>query len=176
MAKLVRTLATLSVINAAVNYVAYSGHGDYYMFPCDLKRRDTGLCLAIYSREQVLNALNNDKFEAFTLEAGQVKLGKTQIDKQAQSFGKPLFLFPVEGYASYKELEIDAKTSTRARTWEKIVTDTLNRFRFKNSIDWSWCGGLKNVQIDGWAETPSGKIRIECKGVRGAFHKYIPEA
>lgn len=143
----------------AIEYV--ETHSPRYIFPLQEKGKDAGLKIAIFTREQVLSALQNGKWErACNIEAGTVKITKFQRDKLQQAFGKPVAVLSTQ-FANYDELPL-ADNHQRARTFEKIAAETMKK-GYHAIVQ--WIGGLNNVRAD----IVVNGVRYEVKGHRGTL-------
>ena len=160
----------IELINAALigarDYVSNVNHADYFIFPERSGNERETLCAVIYKRENILQALNTDKWlKACKFETGNIKLAKIRRDRLRQAFGVPIATLPLD-IDNYNELEKDRKTSFRSTAFEKTITTLLNNVFHDDFI---WTGALKNVQVDIIGK--NSKIRIEVKGLRGRFAK-----
>lgn len=143
----------------ALEYV--KNHSPRYIFPLQEKGKEAGLKLAIFTREQVLQALENGRFEnACKYEAGQVKLAKFQRDRLQRAFGKPIAEIKTS-YENYDALPL-ANNHTRARTFEKVCAEYM-RIAYNTTVQ--WIGGLNNSKVD----IIVNGINYEIKGERGTF-------
>ena len=142
----------------AIDYV--KSHSPRYIFPLQEKGKDAGLKIAIFTREQVLSALENGKFEnACKFENGVVKISRFQRDRMQKAFGKPLMEIKTS-YEKYDDMEKSGML--RSRTFEKVCAE-LMKTTFQATVQ--WVGGLNHSKVD----IIVNGVNYEVKGDRGTF-------
>ena len=151
-------LIKAAALEMAIDYV--KSHSPRYIFPLQEKGNDAGLKIAIFTREQVLNALESGKFEnACKFENGVVKISRFQRDRMQRAFGKPIFEIKTS-YSKYDDMEKSGVL--RSRTFEKVCAD-LMKITFNASVQ--WIGGLNHSKVD----IIVNGVNYEVKGDRGMF-------
>ena len=106
----------------AKQYITDKKHGDYYALPINGKGANGCLQIAIYTRDAMLQSINNGRvYNACGIVDNVLKLVRIQVDRIRSAFGVPIVVYNTH-YADYNDLEKDFKSGLRATTFEKLVT------------------------------------------------------